>query len=233
MAAAHVENVGSSTSSGTTSHTVTLSAAVAVGGTVLVVAGLQNAVTGISDSKSNSWTVHISEETNTGRRLFVYRSELTTAFAINDTITITTSMMTNSTMTAESYTGVTTTEDAEATATGDSGTPSSGAAVQSNATNLVVGVVVSDGPVFSTEDGDTAGGSGWTTLTKVEGGGLSNIRGHAWKATTSAVSQTYDPTYTSTGEWSAGICSLQASVAAFLAQRGRILTQAVNRSGTY
>ena len=101
-----------------------------------------------------------------------------------------------------------------------------------NAANLVIGVVgAEDDVAFSSEDADTDGGSGWTSLTRIDSSGPDdNIRGHAFKVTTTAVSQTYNPTMSGGGDpWTCSISSFESDAVPLVAGRPHVWKQQLAR----
>lgn len=235
--AAFVKNIG--TAAGTASSlAVTVPAGGAAAGNLLVVcAGSQNGdgktITGITDSRGNTYAeVQTTNATTNGA--MVWRSLLGTALQSGDTITVSFSSKQPWRVSVNEYSVVATTEDGKDGSQGSSTTPSV-SITPANATNLVVTcLLVEDGASDGfTEDGDSAGGGTWNTLTSVTAGDTI-LRG-AYKITTSATTQTYDPTLGTSRPWTNIIAALQASAG----QQSGIrpaplrLNQAVTRAAFY
>jgi len=235
MAAAFVKNVGSAVTTNDTSHQITVPAAGVALGNLLEVAICINGyddISSMTDTQGNTYTAWALRD-NGNYDVIIYRCIVSTALVSGNTITATTGMMHNSSMSVEEFSEVSSTEDTETSGAGSSSSPSSGSASMTNATNLVVGVVGGEVALaFSSEDSDTNGGDSWHSLTRVE---VTNqvLNGHAYKFTTSATGQTYNPTMTGTGNWTAVICSLNYTAAATFIAKAVTVQTAVTRASVY
>lgn len=192
----------------------------AVGNLVVLGVGWPGTVTvsSVADTRTNTWT--LIEPGQGGNR--VYASVLTTALVSGDTITVTFSAApAEVVLISKEFSSVTTTEDvasAEASFASNAN-PTVGPITPVSAETLVIGwisVGTTTAETF-TEDADTAGGAGWTgLLVGTSGGGAaSNIKGNlAHKITSSAASQTYNPTLSAARECWLCLASLQKAAAA-------------------
>ncbi len=233
--AAFVKNVGSNASSNSTTSIVTVPAAGVASGNKVVVRGFRAAsgsqtISGIVDSRGNSYAqVMVGGDTG---NVCIWRGTITTALQSGDTITSTFDAMGTVRTVVDEFSATSTTEDGENVAFG-TGTAPSVAFTPVNATDLIVACLgVTSGSADSfTEDADSAGGDTWHTLTAQ----LTThaLRG-AYKITTSAVTQTYNPTLGTSRAWDLVIGSLQATAAAAgFATPLMDLQQAVKRAAHY
>lgn len=218
MAIAKVRDGGNLAQGTGTSIAATVPAAGhAVGNLVLVYVGGRDGAPETptcADSRGNTYTLihgHLGSN-STGS---VFASVLTTALVDADTITATfaTTHDASSINTVE-FSGATTTEDvASAGANGSSTTPSSGAITPIEAEVLLPGCCFVVGPTSDafTEDADTDGGAGWTSLPRVGQAAANNTLNSAFKITTSAVAQTYNPTLGTSRAWNCSISALESS----------------------
>lgn len=225
MAITFVRNGGAnSAKASATTLAATVPAAGHAAGNLLVVhcstanTSTPPAVSTIVDTRGNTYVSKHAENSNTFRGEETFVSVLGTTLQSGDTITVTwaSAATCRAVVTAE-FAGVGSTEDvASVSATGNSGTPSSGAMTPASAATLLIGGWVYNRPSGDTftEDTDNDGGDTWHTVPKTGttgGAAASNITsGIAYKITTSAVSQTYNPTNNS-GTWAADLLAFQAS----------------------
>lgn len=217
MAVAFVKNVGSGTGTGTTTVVTVPAAGVAIGN-MLVVRGYQASssavVSSVVDTQGNTYSEWVAKS-GTGDWIAAWKCAVTTALVSGNTITITWSVKGDSSLVVEEFSGVANTEDGETIATGTSTTPSA-TLTTTNAANLLVGHVgINNGsPDGFTEDADSDGGSTWVTLTSATSGS-DNISRGAYKITTSAVANTYNPTLGTSRTWFEQLGSLKETAAAF------------------
>ena len=211
-----VGNVGSAIVSNKDTNVITVGAAgVAAGNTIFYRFGGQAVPTSVTDSKGNTYTLIASGAV---RNASLYRCDVGTALVSGDTITASFAMMENSQSSAEEFSDIEATVDQAAqSATGASTTPSVAMASLANATDLLFGHLSLDASsgIAVTEDADSAGGDTWHTLTEVVKTGQIN---GAYKFTTSAVSQTYNPTLGASDDWSVNLVSYKAPTAAAVAR---------------
>jgi hypothetical protein len=210
MAASLVKNVGSTASSNSLTVVVTVPAAGVAAGNILMVrlgrSAAGDAAPTVTDTQGNTYTNAVS---NTGTVSgYTFRCLVGTSLVSGNTITATYSGMANRISVVDEFSGVDNAEEDDNNGGGTSTTPSSGAISQSSAVCLVFGhVAVAGGTADTyTQDADSAGGDTWHTLTRAQSNNVVTSNG-AYKITTSAVSQTYNPTITNKG-WSAGIVAL-------------------------
>jgi hypothetical protein len=222
MAIAHVRHVGSSSAKGTigTSASITVPAAgCALGNVVIVRIALGDDANSPSvvDDRGNTYTAIHSSASIADMEAHLFASKLTTALVSGDTIDVSwTTEAGRRALAAEEFSGLEITEIAtSAGAEGSGTTPSSGASgTPSAAVGLGFGMVAVRGPTGDafTEDADTTGGTAWTSLTRVgtSGGSATTnaVNNAAYKVTTSAAAQTYNPTIDSRG-WNAVVAVLQ------------------------
>ena len=211
MAVVHVGEIDNATANANSSVTLTVGTAVPVGSFVVVTIASGSSVPSVSDSSSHTYTEWLGTDDG-GEHPRLFYTTVTTQLEINDTIVVSESMMKDWAVVANEFTGVSDpeTEDTEAS-NNSTGTAVTVTAVMTNAANLIVGMCQADPDelTFSSEDADTAGGSGWTSLTRNSQDAV-GIVAHAYKVTTSAVSQTYDPSMTgSGGGWVALLTSVE------------------------
>ena len=214
MAAAFVKNIGSGSVDNGTVVTITVPAGGAAAGNVLIVrAGRPDtaaSITSIADTQSNTYA-DVQTTGTTGNSAMLWRSLLGTALVSGDTITITFSGgMGQRAAVVDEFSGLTTTEDGKTGAQGTSTTPSA-AITPANAADVVATclyVEAGSGDSF-TEDADSDGGDSWHGLTTVTQS--TNIVRGAYKITTSATTQTYDPTLGTSRAWTDIIVALQES----------------------
>ena len=220
MAIAFVKNVGTGTGSNSTTATITVPASGCAAGNTIVLRITTDAdrtISSIVDSGGNTYTQWVSEVFNADDQ-WLYRSKLTTALVSGNTIVVTLTAKDTWRAIAEEFSGLDATENAENTATGTSATPSV-SATPTNANNLIVAhLVVGSSGYVVTEDGDSAGGDTWHTLTK------SARDCCAYKITTSAVAQTYNPTVNTSDAWGLQLGSLTAPPASLLWQPRSLVT---------
>jgi hypothetical protein len=193
MAIAFVKNVGSATSTMSTTVVVTVPAEGCAIGNLLVAheAGAGGTVT---DSKGNTWAARVEVLGNIITQV-ISSCVVTVALVSGDTITCT-SIKTNAAMSVEEWSG---TGDFEALATAEGSSTTPSVALLPVAVGLVVGIVMAEGQPTVTEDSDTDGGS-WVTLTRV-GTGADRQTSGAYKTTTSVVTQTYNPVLSAAKYW--------------------------------
>lgn len=215
MAASHDGNLGSVDSGmNATTASFTAGQAVSVGDVIIVTIMCSNTTPTftVADDASGGGAANVYTEVlrQNGQdpQIYLFKCDVTRALTTADSITSTASAKTQWGMTAEDFSGLTTTEDGVNSGSGSSTTPSSGSITPANAVDVVLGIVGwSDDASVKTEDTDTAGGAGWTTLTNVVSGGAEGEP--AYKITTSAVSQTYDPTLADSRRWCCGIAAFE------------------------
>ncbi len=215
MAAAFVKNVGSHGVNATT-RSITVPAGGCAAGNVIVIrsthTGTTTTVSSVTDSRGNTYSeIGASVASGTSFASEMWAATLTTALQAGDTITVTYSAKVNGPAIADEFSGVTLTEDfADISASGTSTTPSSGAQTPTQAAVLLIGqVAFAASSDTTTEDSDSAGGDTWHSLTFLTSG----TRGDhgAYKITTSAVSQTYNPTLSGSVAWMARLLGLRPS----------------------
>lgn len=233
MAVAFVANIGSVSQGGggATTLTITVPAAgVALNHQIVVrlVIGSATALTSVTDTGGNSYAVKVGP-TDNSVRCWILMANAATALVSGNTIVASFPAKITGVMVADEFSGATTTADGTNSGTGSSTTPSSGAITPAGATDLIVGLVGGPSSMGTyTEDSDNAGGDTWHSLT------ITGVqRGAAYKITTSAVSQTYNPTYTTSNAWADQIAAFLAASAAFIAPPAEVWLQAVNRAGTF
>ena len=221
-----VKEVGNAaTKTSGASQSVTVPAAGVASGNTLVVFTViaENTGTGPSctDSRGNTYTnVTRDPLAFTGK---IYICAVTTALISGDTITVGFSAGSNDerAMLVAEFSGVDTTGASVDTSTGTSsptGTSATPSATitPSGATDLIVAMVGVNGPTGDTftQDTDTNGGDSWHGLTRIGTSGgsqTSNVTlNTTYKITTSAISQTYDPSITSRS-WRAQVVALLAA----------------------
>ncbi len=212
MAIAHEGNIGSARDSMGTTVAVTVPAGGVPNTSHLIVSCLSDdpdATFTVADDAtggSNTYTAVVSDNSQ-DPVLYVFKCDVTNALAQNDVITATCSDKGGIVIHVEEFSGLTSTEDGTNVGTGTSTTPSSGAISPTNAANLIHGTLnlLSDAATV-TEDTDTDGGSGWTTASPFT---TQQILHPAYKITTSAVSQTYNPTLSGVDTWACSIIALE------------------------
>jgi hypothetical protein len=200
---AFVKNVGSVNSSNKTTVTVTVPAAGCAVGNLLVFR-IQRAATDadptVTDTHANTWTKLASYVTASPTNVVFY-CVLAQAMVSSDTIVATFAAMSNRVGVVDEWSGVATSpvEGTPGNTHGTSTTPSA-STTQTSAACLIYGSVHVAGPITDTytEDADSTGGDTWHALTRVEYSGSNDKTSNAaYKITTSATAQTYDPTITS------------------------------------
>lgn len=205
MAVAFVKNVGSGTFSMSTSSVITVPAAGVAAGNLLVVRvreNIQGTVT-VEDTGGNTYTER-RVQSWLSRRTHVFESAVATALVSGNTITATFAKADGETAVDE-WSGVGT-FDTTTGASGTSATPSSGAITPAGV-GLIVGTLGAG--ENHTEDTDSDGGDTWHGLT-APGDGYQNDA--AYKITTSAVSQSYDPTIAASAGWGCAILAWNEAV---------------------
>ena len=204
MAAAFVKNVASGTVSNANSLTLTVPAAGVASGNVLFIrVGVpQEALTvsSITDTGGNAYAQVVSNNAGTNRAAYLWRASITTGLASGNTIVLSFSAKEAWHASAEEFSGLSATVDGTPSSAEGSSTTPSVATTPTNAIDVVVSdLFINSGAADSfTEDTDTTGGAAWTSLTLV---GASHALRGAWKITTSATTQTYDPTLGTTRGW--------------------------------
>jgi len=201
MAASFVKNVGSTTFSMATTASVTVPAAGVASGDLLVVEYVVNSgatAPSISDTKGNTWTKRIND-IGADPYLTVWESFISIALVSGNTITVSFSSTTGA-FGVEQFSGVAT-YDAQNSGTG-SGTALASGTISPAGVGLIVGVGAWGNTRVRTEDTDTNGGSGWTSLTQLSPSS-GRYAAPAYKVTTSAATQGYDPTLNTTAGWAA------------------------------
>jgi hypothetical protein len=209
MAVTFVKNVGSASISMATTGTVTVPVGGVALGNLLVVRTVvdTSGQASYADSRSNTYTRRIDNESSTGEFAHLASSVLTTALVSGDTITVTVPKSTGLVVVDE-FSGVGTFDAIGTTGTGSSTTPSG--SLSPGVAGLLLAAVYSDTLVsVSVEDADNAGGDTWHALTL--SGSASRTTLAAYKITTSAVAQTYDPTLNVTGPWADTLLSWGAA----------------------
>jgi hypothetical protein len=210
----------------------------AIGNTVVVAAGgavgTAFATQSITDSRGNSYTLIEVYQGGTGFSFAsLFASVLTTGLQAGDTITLTAGSGTfsRSALLAAEFSGASISENVASIAASVSGTaPSIGPITPVDAVTLVLAEISnSQQPTDAafTEDSDAAGGDSWHGFVAGTTGGSSSsniVLRLAYKITTSAVAQTYNPT-TPTGSAYMTLAALQqAAVAAVIPDVGMALT---------
>lgn len=216
MSGAFVKNVGTATAGNATTNAITVPAGGVAAGNVVILhsdRGSSGVTISVADSKGNTYTVLATQ--NAGQpSTSVAIGIITNALVSGDTITTTFSSKGTNGSTANEYSGITNTSDGTNTnATGVSTTPSI-SITPSNATDLIVAQVdVNSGSADTyTEDSDSTGGDTWHSLTTLTDG--SNHKLHpAYKITTSAAAQTYNPTLGTSRTWNTVIAAKQDDTA--------------------
>ena len=204
MAVAFVKHVGSGTSSMATTTAVTVPAAGVASGTFCSLRIDLNVrgTTTVADTQGNTWTERQQQDYGSASRVHVFDCAVGTTLASGNAITATHSKGDGASA-VDQWSGVGAFV-IDASATGTSTTPSSGA-ITTGADSLVLGVVADAGAV-RTEDADSDGGASWTTLTAV-----ADELYAAYKIPTSGVSQTYNPTLDTSVAWAAVIAEWAAT----------------------
>jgi hypothetical protein len=175
-----------------------------------------------ADSKGNTYA--INTPTSAGQNpCVIFVATLTTALVSGDTITWTlpSNTTTGACICTAEFSGGTTTADVTGINKANNSTtttPTVGPITPGTATALVIGVVGANGPTPTdtfTEDTDSDGGDTWHSLTRTGtsgGGATSNVTlNSAYKITTSAVAQTYNPVLGTSRVYSAAIGALTAA----------------------
>ena len=212
MAVAFVKNVGTSTSGNATTIAVTVPASGVAAGNTLVVriaSTADEAISGIADTAGNTYTEWVPEILGNDN-VFLYRCNVASALSSGNTITVTFSNKADAMLGVDEFSGVSTTEDGENSASGASTTPSVAATISNAATlivaNLEISAAAADG---FTEDADATGGASWVSLTTVPRS--ADIMRGAYKIATSAATQTYNPTLGTSQSWTVALASLVSS----------------------
>ena len=204
MAIAFVKHVGSGTSSMSTTTAVTVPAAGVASGTMCslrIELNVRGTVT-VADTQGNTWTERKQQDYGSVSRLHVFDCAVGTTLASGNTITATHSKGDGQSA-VDQWSGVGAFV-IDASATGTSTTPSSGA-ITTGADSLVLGVVANAGTTY-TEDADSDGGDTWHTLTA-----MADEVYAAYKIPTSGVSQTYNITLDASHAWAAVIAEWAAT----------------------
>lgn len=196
-----------------------------------------SATAAITDTRGNTWTQHLLNLTSTTGLLGHWSTMVTTAMLAGDTVTVTMSGSAGGVedfaLAIDNHTGVTNVGAQIGTVVTSTSTAPS-ATLTPTKTGLVYGHCHTDttAPTI-TEDADATGGDTWHSLTKITTGTASHIvqLAGAYKYTTSAVAQTYNPTLSASQFWVAYVVSYPAVTAT----RARVvqLSQAVKRAATY
>ena len=203
---AFVKNVGTA-ACGNTSNVITVPAGgVAAGNTLVVRVTLRAGSPGtgtvsVADSKGNTYTVD-KDITNANIRLVILSANVATALVSGDTITASHPPVNPSAtgLVATEFSGIVATNrvDVSASATGSSLTPSV-SVTTTNAKDLVYGAIVVLNQPTVTE------ASGWTLDTNLStgcgGSGGNSINHGAYKITSAAGGQTYNPTLSGANAW--------------------------------
>lgn len=195
-----------------TSRTLTVPAAGHAAGNILVVRVTGNNALGtvtVTDTQSNPYTpVHIS---TADPDMTVLVGQINTALVSGNSVTASFSSTDRVAMSADEFSGTSTTELVASVAggPGPSASPSSGASsTPGEAIALVLGQVAFNGPTSDTftQDSDTTGGPAWSSITTAGttgGSAGSNVTLEGgYKVTTSAAAQTYNPTNSASRDYS-------------------------------
>lgn len=239
MAIAFVKNGGTTTNKalGGTSTTITVPAGGHAAGDLLAVAcygfaTLTVQLTSVTDVRGNTYSLEINSN-----KIGIGASVLTTALQAGDLITIAWNIDPSPlAVVAKEFSGVSDTQDVTgaSTLTSTANTTPSATITPVSPETLVLGAVGTNGPSGDTltEDTDTTGGAGWTALRvgSTGGGATSNATlNFVHKITTSATTQTYNPTITSR-LWREVLIALQPAAVAATPPRPTIIQQAVQRA---
>lgn len=238
MAGAFVKNVGGAqTSSMSSSLAVTVPAGgCATGNLIIVRANRFDATTSISsvsDSRSGSNVYSLVRGTNVGAfgRQEVWGCFLVVALQSGDTISVDFGSKGVCGICVDEFSGITSTTDGSNSGTSTSSTGASGSISPSNATDLIYGSTEAYN-VTITQDADTNGGASWVDLTGMSSG--SYIDDAAYKLTTSAATQEYNPSYSGSNTWGAIIAAWKDdTVAAGIPPRSASALQAVSRAANW
>lgn len=220
MAVAFVKNIGTDTANMETTLVITVPAAgVALGNFIVVRGSLDagGAVSSIVDTGGNTYTERSTFTWPSGSNnvCHIWTAPVTVALTSGNTITITFAKDSGAAA-ADEWSGVGTYDGTASDATGTSTTPSSNAFTPAGA-GLVIGGLfyAAVANQISAEDSDTNGGGSWSGLTFVGGAGNQGCHG-AYKITTSAASQTYDPTLSISIGWGADIVAFNQAASGSL-----------------
>lgn len=231
----YVGNCGSSSAKSNVALTLTVTQPVPVGALVYVRGGMdttQGSVL-VTDSQGNAWNTFAGVVRCSGAW-----SVLTNALTTSDTITFTPGAgVAAVAAVADFFVGlVAKTDFSDSSAGGSSATPSVGPSTPTFPDDLILGTVGVNGPSGDgfTEDTDTNGGDGWHTLKRLGttgGGATSNATTNAaYKITTSAAAQTYNPSLGTSRNWGEHMISLRPATAK---PDILVIRQAVNRASTF
>lgn len=211
MSIAFVKNIGTGNAVSSTTAVITVPAGgVAVGDLIVVrVAVTYTSITGIADTKGNTYATFASANTQ-GTWVCIVKVPLVSG----DTITVTFGTSGSRVVAADQFSGLAapaTKDVASATATGTSTTPSISITPARAEVLMFAHLEVEGGTADTfTQDSDNSGGDTWHTLTRAQSG-TSRTTNAAYKITTSAVAQTYNPTLGTSRTWSISLSAIQAA----------------------
>lgn len=219
MAVAFVKHLGVVDNSNSTTSVITIPAGgVAIGNKVLI-RGVRGAsgvtVSSVADTTGTNVYAEVVRQNAANPSVFLWVGTIAAALVSGNTITMTYSSKGGNGAAADEFSGLTVTADGTNSATGSSTTPSTNI-TPANAADLVYGAVaiVAGGADSFTEDADTDAGDSWHGLTPATyTSGNNSLRG-AYKITTSAATDTYNPTLGTSRAWAEILAALQETVTA-------------------
>lgn len=174
-------------------------------------------ISSCTDSRGNTYA-ELIRHTGNNPNTFIWKATAATALQSGDTITVNLSAQKSVDVLAVEFDTATVTADGTNSATGTSTTPSAAITQTQAADILLAAVSVYTTSGTFTEDADNTGGDTWHGLTAYTyphtGGGVTNAAYRAYKITTSAVAQTYDPTLSDSLLWVEVIGAIKGSAVA-------------------
>lgn len=167
-AISYVKNIGTYNSTGSsTSTTITAGASVVAGNSIIVTMAMDNDSAGAvscSDNKDNTYTVDADIIYSSYVRTIICSAHGITALPNGDTVTVSHPSAAPRAMSVHEFSGLaeTGTLDKTSTATGASSSPSSGSTATTQANDLLIGAIGTNGRITET----FTLGSGYTALTR-------------------------------------------------------------------